>query len=157
MSSTQTITRTKTTNEPLFLHLIIGSNRSPGVLSQSPTGRPSSAHASYFTLQPPKRESSVFNTFIDDAPSSPAWYVQSPKSNPFDLWIRRKYYQYEVTWGLYVLTPGEKIIINTLVLTILSLVALGIFNTGFIQQAARVITNFLAIVFKEGVTMVIRH
>ncbi|OJJ51232.1 hypothetical protein ASPZODRAFT_12070 [Penicilliopsis zonata CBS 506.65] len=35
--------------------------------------------------------------------------------------VRLKYYQYEVTFGLYVMTPGEKFAANTFVFVVLSL------------------------------------
>lgn len=41
-------------------------------------------------------------------------------------YIRLKYYQYEVTFGLYVMEPMEKLVVNTIVFTILSLLLYGI-------------------------------
>lgn len=41
-------------------------------------------------------------------------------------YFRLKYYQYEVTFGLYVMTPTEKLILNTIVGTILALLLYGI-------------------------------
>ena len=38
------------------------------------------------------------------------------------------YYQYEVTFSAYVLTPGEKLILNTVVVLLISLLMLGIFS-----------------------------
>ncbi|KAL4931977.1 serine palmitoyltransferase small subunit family protein [Aspergillus undulatus] len=35
--------------------------------------------------------------------------------------VRLEYYRYEVTFGLYVMTPGEKLVANTFVLVVLSL------------------------------------
>ncbi|OJJ66943.1 hypothetical protein ASPBRDRAFT_200557 [Aspergillus brasiliensis CBS 101740] len=35
--------------------------------------------------------------------------------------IRLEYYRYEVTFGLYVMTPGEKLVANTFVIVVLSL------------------------------------
>lgn len=35
--------------------------------------------------------------------------------------IRLEYYRYEVTFGLYVMTPGEKLVANTFVMVVLSL------------------------------------
>ncbi|KKK18678.1 hypothetical protein P175DRAFT_0446264 [Aspergillus ochraceoroseus IBT 24754] len=35
--------------------------------------------------------------------------------------IRLKYYQYEVTFGLYVMTPGEKLVANSFVVVVLTL------------------------------------
>ena len=45
-----------------------------------------------------------------------------PRVSPpakFSNYLRLRYYQYEVTFGLYVMTPAEKFILNTIVLTIL--------------------------------------
>ncbi|CAL5873280.1 uncharacterized protein PFLUO_LOCUS7551 [Penicillium psychrofluorescens] len=35
--------------------------------------------------------------------------------------VRLEYYRYEVTFGLYVMTPGEKLVTNTFVIVILTL------------------------------------
>ncbi|KAL4787964.1 hypothetical protein BJX76DRAFT_250287 [Aspergillus varians] len=35
--------------------------------------------------------------------------------------VRLEYYRYEVTFGLYVMTPGEKLVTNTFVIVVLSL------------------------------------
>jgi hypothetical protein len=35
--------------------------------------------------------------------------------------VRLEYYRYEVTFGLYVMTPGEKLVANTFVLVVLAL------------------------------------
>ena len=39
--------------------------------------------------------------------------------------IQLMYYQYEVTFSAYVLTPGEKFVMNTIVLIFLSLLMMG--------------------------------
>ncbi|KAL1959544.1 hypothetical protein VTO42DRAFT_1989 [Malbranchea cinnamomea] len=39
----------------------------------------------------------------------------------FIRWLRLKNYQYEVTFALYMLTPTEKFIFNSLVLTLISM------------------------------------
>jgi len=41
-------------------------------------------------------------------------------------YLRLRYYQYEVTFGLYMLTPGEKFVLNTIVFGILALLSYGI-------------------------------
>ena len=41
--------------------------------------------------------------------------------------VRLEYYRYEVTFGLYVMTPGEKFVANTFVLVVLSLLAWALF------------------------------
>jgi hypothetical protein len=46
------------------------------------------------------------------------------RRNPFQRLIDRvqlEYYRYEVTFGLYVMTPSEKCVVNTIVLTVLTL------------------------------------
>jgi len=40
--------------------------------------------------------------------------------------LQLMYYQYEVTFSAYVLTPGEKTVLNTIVLSIFSLLLVGI-------------------------------
>ena len=42
--------------------------------------------------------------------------------------LQLMYYQYEVTFSAYVLTPGEKLILNTVVVLLISLLMLGIFS-----------------------------
>jgi hypothetical protein len=48
------------------------------------------------------------------------------------------YYQYEVTFSAYVMTPGEKFILNTIVLVLLSLLTLGtvFYLPRFVTRAA---------------------
>lgn len=66
------------------------------------------------------------HTSFDLTPVSPPWYVERPlDKSRLRNWLRRQYYQYEVTCGLYVLTPTEKLIINTLVLSFFSLIGYG--------------------------------
>ncbi|KAJ5778912.1 hypothetical protein N7457_006632 [Penicillium paradoxum] len=40
-------------------------------------------------------------------------------------WMRLKVYQYEVTFSLYMLTPIEKLIFNTLLLGLFAMIAMG--------------------------------
>ena len=40
---------------------------------------------------------------------------------------RLEYYRYEVTYGIYVLTPGEKSVANTFVVVFLSLLVWALF------------------------------
>ncbi|KAJ5166406.1 uncharacterized protein N7482_005187 [Penicillium canariense] len=42
-------------------------------------------------------------------------------------WVRLKIYQYEVTFAIYMLTPTEKFIFNSLILTLLTMIATGIY------------------------------
>jgi len=43
----------------------------------------------------------------------------------FIRWLRLKNYQYEVTFSLYMLTPAEKLIFNTLLLSFLSMLVIA--------------------------------
>ncbi|KAF2230590.1 hypothetical protein EV356DRAFT_508505 [Viridothelium virens] len=40
-------------------------------------------------------------------------------------WLQRKHYQYEVTFSLYMLTPTEKFIFNSLLFLILSMILIA--------------------------------
>lgn len=42
-------------------------------------------------------------------------------------YVRLRYYQYEVTFGLYMLTSGEKVVLNTIVFGILAALSYGLF------------------------------
>ncbi|KAI9367587.1 hypothetical protein BJX61DRAFT_292916 [Aspergillus egyptiacus] len=42
-------------------------------------------------------------------------------------WVRLKIYQYEVTFAVYMLTPTEKFIFNSLLLTLVSMILTGIY------------------------------
>ncbi|KAJ5326389.1 hypothetical protein MYU51_010191 [Penicillium brevicompactum] len=42
-------------------------------------------------------------------------------------WMRLKVYQYEVTFALYMLTPIEKFIFNTFLLTLVTMITAGIY------------------------------
>lgn len=41
--------------------------------------------------------------------------------SPIIRWIRLKIYQYEVTFAIYMLTPTEKLIFNSILLTLITL------------------------------------
>lgn len=48
----------------------------------------------------------------------------SPRKTPVQRFtdrVRLEYYRYEVTFGLYVMTPGEKLVANSFVFVVLSL------------------------------------
>ncbi|GLI80920.1 hypothetical protein PoHVEF18_009286 [Penicillium ochrochloron] len=45
----------------------------------------------------------------------------------FVRWVRLKIYQYEVTFAIYMLTPTEKFIFNSLLLTLITMIATGIY------------------------------
>ncbi|KAJ5936059.1 hypothetical protein N7454_005357 [Penicillium verhagenii] len=50
------------------------------------------------------------------------WLISS-----FVRWVRMKIYQYEVTFAIYMLTPTEKFIFNSVLLTLITLIATGIY------------------------------
>lgn len=52
------------------------------------------------------------------------------------------HYQYEVTFGLYVLTPTEKLVLNTIVLSLLSLLLLAAWSY-LPALAGRVLARFV--------------
>ncbi|PYH94237.1 hypothetical protein BO71DRAFT_231951 [Aspergillus ellipticus CBS 707.79] len=56
-------------------------------------------------------------------------------------WIRLKIYQYEVTFAVYMLTPTEKFIFNSLLLTLLSMIVTGIYV--YLPDHIRVIYSHL--------------
>ncbi len=91
-----------------------------------------------------------FPLFIDDAPPNSANYFSSPmamaalqilasSSSPHyrkprasvsvkvSNYLRLRYYQYEVTFGLYVMTPREKLVFNLMVLTALTALLYALF------------------------------
>ena len=82
-----------------------------------------------------------FPMFIDAAPAESANYFASSKmstslqmlsplpvsrrprisvSAKVSNYLHLRYYQYEVTFGLYMLTPSEKLVLNTIILAIFS-------------------------------------
>ncbi|GFF40131.1 conserved hypothetical protein [Aspergillus udagawae] len=42
-------------------------------------------------------------------------------------WFRLKVYQYEVTFAIYMLTPTEKFIFNSLLLTLITMIITGVY------------------------------
>lgn len=90
-----------------------------------------------------------FPTFVDShGPFSPSLFASS-QANPLNFltvakasaasdlrsrivipskvsnYFRLRYYQYEVTFGLYVMTPIEKLVLNTIVLTVFTALFCG--------------------------------
>jgi Small subunit of serine palmitoyltransferase-like len=86
-----------------------------------------------------------FPLFIDSAPPEAANYFSSTMTSSLHLlasssplpssrtrkprvsvpaklsnYVRLRYYQYEVTFGLYMMTPGERVLLNCVFLTVLS-------------------------------------
>lgn len=82
--------------------------------SPSTRGSFSSSTMNLLTLLHPKSQASSRFRLSSSIPSKVSSYV------------RLRYYQYEVTFGLYVMTPCEKIILNTIVFSILAALSCGI-------------------------------
>jgi hypothetical protein len=91
-----------------------------------------------------------FPLFIDDAPPNSANYFSSPmamaalqilasSSSPHfrkprvsvsakvSNYLRLRYYQYEVTFGVYVMTPGEKLVFNSIICVALTALLYALF------------------------------
>src|SRR5271170_4230323 len=108
-TQTMTTVQSQTIQNAQLLHLV-GSK----AIAAPPLKR-SSSFGPYYSANR-ERAIPVVDSF--DAPSdSPVWTKQPPNTSTSKIrqWVERRYYQYEVTWGLYVLTPGEKVVINSLV------------------------------------------
>ena len=65
---------------------------------------------------------------------------RNPFQHVFDR-VRLEYYRYEVTFGLYVLTPGEKLVANTFVFIVVGLLlwALLYFPTLLYNKAGSLV------------------
>jgi hypothetical protein len=151
-SRTMTTTTTTTASAEMMVH---SSNYIHCVASDSLSVSPPSFHP---PTSPVRKEpaqtirnfKSPEHTSFDLTPVTPAWYVKRPpEKSRLRNWLDRQYYQFEVTWGLYVLTPTEKLIINTLVLSFLSLIIYGFTKIFLLRYIA-------AIVWKTGVIL-LRH
>jgi hypothetical protein len=60
------------------------------------------------------------------------------KQSPFSPLVRQSqlmYYQYEVTFSPHVLTPGEKFVLNTIVVVFLTLLLVGM--VSYLPQLVR--------------------
>jgi Small subunit of serine palmitoyltransferase-like len=71
----------------------------------------------------------------------PARQRSGPFKRLFDR-VRLEYYRYEVTFGIYVMTPGEKLVANTFVIVSLSLLIWALllyFPSLFYQKLSRLI------------------
>ena len=56
--------------------------------------------------------------------SPPSSHIPKTRRNPLQRAtdrVRLEYYRYEVTFGLYVMTPGEKLVTNSFVIVVFSL------------------------------------
>lgn len=87
---------------------------------------------------------------------SPAPRMRKPRvSVPTKLsnYIRVRYYQYEVTFGLYMLTPSEKVVLNTIILTILSAILYALYwglEPFITQLVCRVVYYIMGSVVDTG-------
>src|SRR5579871_5854929 len=103
MTATQTMTslHSRRTQDPRYVRLVNSQTSANGVLSsQLPSVLPRTSPLSHFVTSP---KHPIPHASFDYTPSSPAWYVRSPpNTSSLQLWLQRKYYQYEVTWGPYV-------------------------------------------------------
>ncbi|KAB8277744.1 hypothetical protein BDV30DRAFT_204922 [Aspergillus minisclerotigenes] len=81
---------------------------------------PNSSGVSHLTMKNPRRN--VIQRFADR--------------------VRLEYYRYEVTFGLYVMTPGEKLVANSFVMVVLSLLLWALllyFPTLLYQKLIRLV------------------
>ncbi|CAK46737.1 hypothetical protein CBS63078_9622 [Aspergillus niger] len=65
-----------------------------------------------------------YSSTMTNCPGSSHLSMKQPRRNILQRSvdrIRLEYYRYEVTFGLYVMTPGEKLVANTFVMVVLSL------------------------------------
>ncbi|GCB27502.1 hypothetical protein AAWM_10387 [Aspergillus awamori] len=65
-----------------------------------------------------------YSSTMTNCPGSSQLSMKQPRRNILQRSvdrIRLEYYRYEVTFGLYVMTPGEKLVANTFVMVVLSL------------------------------------
>lgn len=57
-------------------------------------------------------------------------------------YLRLRYYQYEVTFGLYVMTPGEKAALNSIILAIMAALLYALYwglEPFVVQTACRLV------------------
>lgn len=130
-----TIKPSRTLQKSQLLHLVGSKDITPHPRKRSSSVGP------YFSGD---RESPLPSLVIIDSfdapPESSVWKTQPPTStSKIRQSISRRYYQYEVTWGLYILTPGEKFVIYSIVFIMVSLMAYTITNVAMLQQAVRFI------------------
>lgn len=125
-----------------YLHLVASATPIP-LSSSGSTSPPTSPICNDRTHRQPKHE---HHTSFDLTPVTPAWYVKR-HSNKSHLrnWLDRQYYLYEVTWGLYVLTPTEKNIINTVILSFISLIVYGFTKIAMFNYIMGIIGKWAAI------------
>ena len=69
----------------------------------------------------------LFHLLNTKKPSSPRFEFRLTIPAKISDYLRLKYYQYEVTYGLYVMTFEEKLIVNTFVFCVLTTIFYGVF------------------------------
>lgn len=153
MSATQIRTKVQShiKQNPLFLVLVGSSSLSDNLSSQQyPSSRalsPKKNNGSVFrqySTKTSQQASPLHESFDFETTSVPSHTKTFTETNQFQALIVRKYYQYEVTWGLYVLTPAEKMIINGLVLFMVSLVLYGTSQIAFLPSAIGFLSEFVS-------------
>lgn len=152
MSSTQisTTLQSHIKQNPLFLVLVGSSSVSDNIPSQ----QYSSSHALFpnnggrnFQQQSTKasqQTTPLYESFDFEMTPLSSHIKAFTKTNQFQMWLARKYYQYEVTWGLYVLTPAEKIIINGLLFFMVSLFLYGTSQIAFLHPIITFLWEFVS-------------
>ncbi|PGH03653.1 hypothetical protein GX51_03917 [Blastomyces parvus] len=98
-----------------FNHLI-----KPHIISHSPPPSSSSALTSMSISSAYPYAPPVDNPAPLD-PSSPSIFKRATNR------LRLAYYRYEVTYGIYVMSPGEKLVANAFLLVFISLLVYGLF------------------------------
>jgi Small subunit of serine palmitoyltransferase-like len=145
-----TTVRPHTIQNPQLLRLVGSKPPSKGIVPPQSSPRSSALNQAVF-LDLKGEFLPIHHTSFDSTPTSPAWYVQPPRNTSrVRLWLKRRYYQYEVTWGPYVLTPSEKIIINSLVLIMFSLIAYVITKIVVLQRAVIIIIQYIGVLVRQS-------
>ena len=155
MSATQSRTAVQSNmkQNPLFLLLVGSSSLSDNIASQQyPSSRakvpnPNQNNVRDFRQHSTKTSQQVWplhESFDLETTHLSSRSKAFTKANQFQTWLARKYYQYEVTWGLYVLTPAEKLIINSLVLFMISLILYGASQIAFFHSAIAFLLEFVS-------------
>lgn len=86
-----------------------------------------------------------YSSTMGPSPTGTSQLAMTPRRNAIQRFIDRvrlEYYRYEVTFGLYVMTPGEKLVANTFVFVVLSLLFWALllyFPTLLYQKLSRLV------------------
>ncbi|KAE8406806.1 hypothetical protein BDV37DRAFT_242040 [Aspergillus pseudonomiae] len=104
-----------------------------------------SSHAPAAVDELINKYSSTMSGSTNPNSSSISHMMKSPRRNVIQRFadrIRLEYYRYEVTFGLYVMTPGEKLVANSFVMVVLSLLFWALllyFPTLLYQKLTRLV------------------